>query len=180
VGLLWFDAHPDFDTPDEHLSGYLDGMGVATMAGQCWRALTSTIPGFEPFPLDQLLYCGIRDFSPGQWAKVRELEIPAVAGRLDGSTDYQKGLAERMADYRHGEIMIHLDVDCLDISVGMANEYAAAGGLSAEALNACLETACAAARPISLTIASFNPNLDGAERISAAAIRAARAVAEAA
>ena len=39
AGLIWFDAHPDFDTPDEHRSGYLDGMGVATLAGQCCRRI---------------------------------------------------------------------------------------------------------------------------------------------
>lgn len=33
VGVVWFDAHPDFDTPSEHRSGYFDGMGIATLAG---------------------------------------------------------------------------------------------------------------------------------------------------
>ena len=41
AGLIWFDAHPDLDTPDEHRSGYFDGMGVATLAGQCWHTLAT-------------------------------------------------------------------------------------------------------------------------------------------
>jgi arginase len=111
---------------------------------------------------------------------LQEFGIAAVIGRLDGSTDYLKGVAEHLADYRHREIMIHLDVDCLDISVGLANEYAALGGLSSEELDACVNLACASAKPLSLTIASFDPLFEGADRISAAAIRAARTVAAAA
>ena len=40
VGLLWFDAHGDFNTPNTTLSGMLGGMPVAVVAGLChatWR-----------------------------------------------------------------------------------------------------------------------------------------------
>lgn len=173
AGLVWFDAHPDFDTPDEHRSGYLDGMGVATLAGQCWRGLAATIPGFRPFDPRRLLYCGIRDFGPGQLEKVHAFGIPAVIGSKETDTDYAAGLDALLETVSFSEALYHLDVDCLDTSVGIANEYAAAGGLSEEELQACLARACAAVRPLSLTIASFNPFLEGAERISAAAIAAA-------
>jgi hypothetical protein len=49
--------------------------------------------------------------------------------------------------------------------------------LLADELQQCLEIACSCARPLSLTIASFNPTLEGAERISAAGIDAAMRVA---
>ena len=32
-------AHDDFNIPDTVLSGYFDGMPIAIMAGQCWKAL---------------------------------------------------------------------------------------------------------------------------------------------
>jgi arginase len=180
AGLIWFDAHPDFDTPEEHRSGYLDGMGVATMAGQCWRNLAATVPGFKPFDVTRLLYCGIRDFDPGQRKKVEAAGIPAVIGSKEEATDYAAIFSAALGSVPYPEIMIHLDVDCLDTSVGMANEYAAPGGLSVQALHDCLSNACAAAKPLSLTIASFNPALEGADRISAAAIEGAVIVASAA
>jgi len=180
AGLFWFDAHPDFDTPDEHRSGYLDGMGVATLAGQCWRNLAATIPGFRPFPVERLVYCGIRDFGPGQLEKVRAAGIRAAIGSTARATDYVASLGPLLEALPFAEAMVHLDVDCLDTDVGIANEYAAPGGLGEEQLANALELCCVAARPISLTIASFNPAFDGAERISAAAIAAAVAVAGAA
>jgi len=173
AGLIWFDAHPDFDTPDEHRSGYFDGMGVATLAGRCWHAMAATIPGFRRLALDRLVYCGIRDFEPGQREKVEAAGIRAVFGSADESVDFPCRLAEEIAAAGFQRAMIHLDLDCLDTSVGRANDYAAPGGLTAEDMDACLGRLCEAVRPLSLTIASFDPRLEGAGPISQAAISAA-------
>lgn len=177
AGLIWFDAHPDFDTPDEHRSGYFDGMGVATLAGRCWHALAATIPGFEPIAAGRIVYCGIRDFEPGQLEKVRACGIAAATGNTNARTDYLPALIAYLEALPLTSAMIHIDMDCLDISVGQANEYAVPGGLSAGELLRCLDAVCERMRPLSLTIASFNPDLEGADRISQAAIEAAVRVA---
>jgi arginase len=180
AGLIWFDAHADFDTPDEHGSGYFDGMGVATLAGQCWHNLANRIDGFQPFDVARLLYCGIRDFEPGQREKVGTAGISAVFGSKNKAVDYAPGFAAAIGRVPFADALIHLDLDCLDTRVGIANEYAAPGGLSAHELHSCLQMACAVVRPLSLTIASFNPVFAGAERISKAAIEGAVIVASAA
>ena len=46
LGAVWLDAHADFDTPEDNLSGFTDVMGLAILTGGCWRALRETIPGF--------------------------------------------------------------------------------------------------------------------------------------
>lgn len=171
--LVWFDAHPDFDTPDEHRSGYFDGMGVATITGQCWRNLAATIAGFRPVELDRILYCGIRDFEPGQWEKIRAFGIRAARGSKECRTDYVKTLTSQLEELSFTRAMVHLDLDCLDTTVGRANDYAAPGGLSADDLLRCLACVYAKMRPLSLTIASFDPELEGPDRICATAIDAA-------
>lgn len=176
AGLVWFDAHADFDTPDEHTSGYFDGMGVATLAGRCWRKLAATIPGFEPIATDKILYCGIRDFEPGQEECVRRHGISSVFGSTNGPTDYAKALRAKLGQISFRRAVVHLDLDCLDTSVGRANEYAAPGGLSADELVECVDEICCRIQPRALTIASFDPDLKGAERISEAATSAALAV----
>lgn len=50
VGLVWFDAHGDFNTPETDPFGFLDGQALAMAVGRCWRALTRTVPGFAPLP----------------------------------------------------------------------------------------------------------------------------------
>lgn len=48
VGVLWLDAHADFETPDTDASGYLDGQGLAMLTGRCWRGHTQSLQGFVP------------------------------------------------------------------------------------------------------------------------------------
>ncbi len=168
LGVIWFDAHPDFDTPEQHRSGYFDGMGAATLTGQCWRNMAASIPGFRPLRPDRLVYCGIRDFESGQGERVRSYGVAAAFGSVDGETDYVAGLMTALDDVPFRRAIVHIDLDCLDTSVGRANEYAAPGGLSADQLIQCMHVVTDRATPAAVTIASFNPDLEGAERISAA------------
>jgi arginase len=119
AGLVWFDAHPDFSTPDEATSGYFDGMGVAILAGQCWHRLAATVPGFRPLSLSRLIYCGIRDFDPGQREKVERHGIRTIYGSTEPVTDFAGALDAALADLP-GRVAVHLDLDSLDTSVGLA------------------------------------------------------------
>ena len=56
LGIVWFDAHGDFNTPETTISGFLDGMGLAMATGHCWRSLLRTIPGFSPIPEANVLH----------------------------------------------------------------------------------------------------------------------------
>ncbi len=175
LGVAWFDAHPDFDTPDEATGGYFDGMGVAILAGQCWHRLAGSVPGFRPLELDRLLYCGIRDFEPGQREKVERHAIRAVYGGAGRPEEVADELERAMAGMP-GRVLVHLDVDCLDTVMGRANDYAAPGGLDAEALRACLHRLRRHAQPVGMTVASFDPEPGGGGAIAAAAIEAVRIV----
>src|SRR6185503_10619157 len=48
LGVVWLDAHGDFNTPDTSTSGFLDGMVLAALTGRGWRAMTASMPGFSP------------------------------------------------------------------------------------------------------------------------------------
>jgi arginase len=180
LGVVWFDAHPDFSTPDEVTGGYFDGMAVATLAGHCWHRLTRAIPGHRPIDLSRFVYCGIRDFEPGQREKVEAHGIRAVYG---GGAVPLPDFAARLDHCLESvppRALIHLDLDCLDISVGKANRFAAPGGLTADDLMACIAAVVRRTRPAALTVASFDPSCEGSEAIAAVAVRAAVMVAEAA
>ena len=43
-GVVWFDAHADFDEPATTTSGYLDGMGLAIMTGSAWQGMLAIRP----------------------------------------------------------------------------------------------------------------------------------------
>src|SRR5262249_26037811 len=50
TGVAWFDAHGESTTPETTESGFLDGMGISVLTGQCWRKLAHRLPHFSPVP----------------------------------------------------------------------------------------------------------------------------------
>ena len=174
--VVWFDAHADFNMPDECMSGYFDSMGVATLAGQCWRGLTASVPGFAVLPLERLVYVGIRDFEPGQREKVAAHGICTVDGDGMPASDMPTALDAALAA-RTGPALVHLDLDVLDARVGHANAFAAPGGPDADTLLALLTVVRRRLHPAAMTVASYEPGLEGSDAIAAAGVRAAVAVA---
>ena len=170
--LVWFDAHSDLDSPDEATSGYFDGMGVSMLMGESWKALMATVPGHQPIPLDRVLFCGVRDLSGGQRTKLEKSVARVVYGSTTERVDFAGRLGEHLDRTSGSSCLVHVDLDCLDTSVGLANEYAAPGGLNANDLLECFDVVLAKRRPIALTVASFNPNLEGGDRIADVAVDA--------
>src|SRR5215212_5020459 len=62
IGVVWFDGHADFNTPQTSRSAFLDGMGLAIIVGVCWEAMAGTIPGSKPILEENVVLVGARDF----------------------------------------------------------------------------------------------------------------------
>ncbi|HEX6559320.1 MAG TPA: arginase family protein, partial [Longimicrobiales bacterium] len=60
TGLLWLDAHADFNTPETSPSGFLDGMALAVITGRCLGRQAATVPGFEPLADERIVMLGVR------------------------------------------------------------------------------------------------------------------------
>src|SRR5438067_1015555 len=56
TGVIWFDAHGDFNTPETSPSGFLDGMALAILTGACWKTLAAAIPFFHPIPPNHVVH----------------------------------------------------------------------------------------------------------------------------
>jgi arginase len=39
LGVVWFDAHADFNTPETTTTGFTDGRGLAVAVEHCWKAM---------------------------------------------------------------------------------------------------------------------------------------------
>jgi arginase len=133
LGLIWFDAHGDYNTPETTLSGYLDGMSMSVAAGLCWSRLAAGIPGFRPVPEPWILHVGGRDFDAEE-----EKLLHASGVQVVPASEFQRGdvndvlgpaLEELRARVRR--VYVHVDLDVLDPQEAPANEYGVAvpGGL---------------------------------------------------
>ena len=133
LGAVWLDAHADFDTPEDNLSGFTDVMGLAILTGGCWRALRETIPGFAALDEAHVALVGTRDLEPYQRERIARSRLLVAPGDR-AARAVLDALRERVA-----RVYLHIDLDVLDTSVGRANPYAAPGGPGLDAVLATVD-----------------------------------------
>ena len=174
VGVVWFDAHADFDTPDRSL-GFFDGMGLAILTGNGWELLRETIPGFTPARERDVVLVGVRDLEEHQRAPLEASAMRVLPGASFESTELLRALDE--LGRRTARTYLHIDLDVLDTSEGRANRFAAAGGLSAQQLEWAVEMVFRRCTVGGAAITAYDPGLDEDGRVARAASRVIRAVA---
>lgn len=172
LGILWLDAHADFNTPETTTTGFLDGMGLAIAVGHCWRAMAAGVPGFSPVPEENVVLAGIRDVGAAEKERLAASGVAVVdAGSIE--REGSRVLAEALDALRArvGRIYVHLDLDVLDAKkVGRANGFASEGGLNAEDLEAALGLVHGRFDVAACGIASYDPTFDTTGRVMRAAL----------
>jgi arginase len=163
IGVVWLDAHGDFNTPETTPSGFLDGMALAALVGRCWTGPSAAIAGFRPVAEADVVLVGARDLDAGEaalLARSRVVRVGAEPIRTDGVAAALGPALDALAA-RVRRAYVHIDLDVLDPAlVGRANDYAVPGGLSvAEAVDVVREVAarCALA---GVGLSAYDPELD--------------------
>jgi arginase len=177
AGVLWLDAHGDFNTPETTVSGFLDGMALAALTGRCWRGLVASVPGFAPISDQRLLLIGARDLDAPEEAMATALGIQRVAmtelGERGSRAPTLRAKVERIAAMVD-HFYIHVDLDVLDPSVARANQYAATGGLDVNAVGQVARMAAATAGISGASLTALDPAFDGDGDVARSAIAIAR------
>ena len=175
LGVVWFDAHADFDTPEDNVSGFLDVMALSILTGGCWQALSRSIPGFAPIPERDVILIGARDLLDYQWRRLDASAVRRIAtSDLNGSFGALAAALDRARE--KNKVYLHVDLDVLDPSMGRANEYAAADGLTLDQLLAAIELLRTRFEIAAATISAYNPACDDDGRVAAAAVLVARSI----
>jgi arginase len=176
LGVVWLDAHGEFNTPETTTTGFLDGMGLAIAVGRCWNAMAEGVPGFAPVPEENVVMVGVRDADPKEQERLDASAIVVVgAGGIEKQGSEPLTAALDGLKTRVGRVYLHLDLDVLDAKkVGKANEFASEGGPSAEELQTALGMVRERFEVAAAGIASYDPAFDSDGRVLGAAIAAAR------
>jgi arginase len=175
LGIVWFDAHGEFNTPETTTTGFIDGMGLAMAVGHCWKEMAKGVPGFSPIPEDNVVMAGVRA------ADAAELERFDISGVTvvgpDANGREMQALADALDDLgsRVGRVYVHLDLDVLDAEkVGMANEYGIPGGMDTAQLEEALDMVRERFTVAAAGIASYDPSFDTDGHVLQAATAGAR------
>lgn len=162
TGIIWFDAHADFNTPETSPSGFLDGMGLAILTGRCWRRLAERFESFQPVPDSQVIQIGVREKDPPEVQLLQESgikQIPTVA---------LAELPEVLRQLGTNTVYVHVDLDVIDTSEGRANGWACGGGLSLNQLRDALELIGCRASIVAGAVTCYDPAVDADGRIGRA------------
>lgn len=170
VGLVFIDAHGDFNTPETTLSGMLGGMPVAIAAGHALHNLRKTAGLDEPLPMSDIVWGGVRDLDPLEAERFREHDVQqfSVQDIRELSANLKKqidGLAGRV-----DAIYVHIDMDVLDPAEVPGHDLAVTDGPSSKELAAAIALMFENPKTLALGIAStpsFNLDPDGVSRQAA-------------
>lgn len=174
AGVVWIDAHGDFNTPATTPSGYLGGMPLAALAGRCLPALTGAAGIQTPVAEAQIVLLGARDLDPPEQAALAASQVSMLttAQVRDEMGELQRLLA-RLGE--HGPIYLHIDVDVLDPALMPGVVYPTPNGLTLDELAELLQTVRACCEPIAIALTAVNVTEGSEEVILAAATRVVHA-----
>jgi arginase len=183
VGLVFIDAHGDFNVPETTLSGMLGGMPVAIAAGHALHNLRNTAGLAEPLPMSHIVWGGVRDLDPLEAERFNEYEVQQFS--VQDIRELSPNLKKQFGDLagRVDVIYVHIDMDVLDPSEVPGHNLTVADGPGSSELAAALAWMFRNPKTNALGIAStpsFNLDPDGVSRQAAlnlieGAIRGAQA-----
>ena len=176
TGVVWLDAHGDFNTANSSPTGYLDGMALASATGLDWGTMTASVPGFRPVHSPNVLHLGGRDFDPGEFDRLQDagVELMSASAVSFVTPDFERALGS-LAD-RVDAVYLHVDLDVLDPSEGTANAYSATGGLTGSELLAVVR-ACLAKLPVhTVALTAYDPDFDRPGSVAAIAAQSIEAL----
>lgn len=114
IGMLWLDAHPDFNTPETTRSGSLGGMPVAVATGRALRILRQDAKLEPPMADEHIVMGGVRLTDPLEQELLDASRIQQVTvDDLRGATPAVFAQLDRLARTTD-KIYIHIDMDVLD------------------------------------------------------------------
>ena len=173
-GVIWFDTHGEFNTPETTASGFLDGMGLAIATGRCWRTLAASIPGFHPIPGSDILLVGGHDFDAGERESLEEAGVLVVDAGTISQMGIRESLHTAMAEFLRGieEVHLHLDLDVLNPGEAPSNGFVTENvGLSVNDLSEAIAFIQENLKITSATIASFDPRYDAQGKTLSATLK---------
>lgn len=161
-GLIYIDAHGDFNTNDTTPSGNIHGMGLAACVGLGNPKLVN-IGGVAPkVKPENVALIGVRDIDAGEKELIKKSEIYVATMRdIDekGIAKVMKEAIERVKDRTKG-VHVTFDVDVLDPSEAPGTGTPVPGGLTFRESHLMLEILAERNIPTSFELVEVNPLLD--------------------
>lgn len=162
IGVVWVDAHTDFNTDETTPSGNIHGMVLAALAGIGDSRLTN-VGGWSPkINARKIVIVGARDIDPGEQVLLRTHAIHVFTMSAIDRRGISEVMQEALAIAGEGNKGIHLslDMDGLDPREAPGVGTPVRGGLSYREAHLAMETIADSHQLVSMDVVEVNPILD--------------------
>jgi len=163
LGVIWVDAHGDFNTPETSPSGNIHGMPLAFLAGLMKHYQISSFDWLKNFlTRDQLVLIGIRSIDPDErklmksWGvnvfSMTEIDRYGIGGVVDRAKEIL---------FKKGERPLHLsyDIDAVDPHFAPSTGTRVRGGLNYREAHYIAESVAETGALVGMDLVEINPRL---------------------
>ncbi len=160
-GLLWIDAHGDFNTSESSLSGNIHGMPLAALLGYGAPELVNVgRPGPKLRSTEVVLF-GVRDLDDHERALLKESGITIYTMRDIDERSIPVVLHEALDRLHHlSRLHVSLDLDCLDPWDAPGVGTPVPGGFTYREAHLIMELLYDSGKVGSIDVVEINPILD--------------------
>jgi arginase len=161
TGVIWLDAHADFNTPETSPSGNVHGMPLATLTGNGPPGLVEIGgPGASVAPEDVVLI-GLRSVDVEERNLLREAGARAYTMKEIDAYGVARVVRQAMKDLGHVDrVHLSFDLDVLDPEIAPGVGTPVRGGLTYREAHLVMELINEAGVVTSLDVVEVNPILD--------------------
>lgn len=162
LGLIWLDAHGDFNTPETSPSGNIHGMPLAVLAGLGSPRLVAIGRPGPKVSLDNIVLVGVRDLDSGERDLLREHGVLVYTmGHIDrlGMATVMAHAIEHAGNGTDG-VHVSLDLDVVDPRDAPGVGTPVQGGINYREAHLALEMIAESGLLRALDLVEVNPILD--------------------
>lgn len=164
LGVVWVDAHADFNSPDTSPSGNFHGMPLAALCGAFSLQNEAGFGWFQPCltPADVVLV-GVRDIDAGEARVLSEAGVRIWSAQDVAVRGMDAVMSEAMAHLlANGERPLHLsfDIDALDAALVPGTGTPVPAGLSLEEGETLCRTLRESGLLVGMDLVEVNPRLE--------------------
>jgi arginase len=171
TGLIWIDAHGDFNTPETSPSGNIHGMPLSVLIGDGDERLVNIgRPGAKIDP-DNIVLIGIRDLDPLERERIRKSGITAYTMRDIDEQGISTVANKALMKFVHlKRVHVSLDIDALDPVEAPGVGTPVPGGLTYREAHLFMEILADSGKLSSMDLVELNPILDQANKTARLAV----------
>ncbi len=171
VGLIWIDAHGDFNTPETSPSGNIHGMPVAALIGRGHPDLVDLgHPGPKLRP-QEIAMIGIRDLDGAEREALAGAGIHVYTMRDIDELGMATVARRALSHLNHLQrIHVSLDMDSIDPDVAPGVGTPVPGGLTYREAHLLMEILAESGKTASIDVVEINPILDDGNRTAELAV----------